>query len=63
MSEFRVLIQVDNAAFDDGRNHEVARILREVADGLDQDVSGGNVRDINGNTVGDFGYRIDNPLP
>lgn len=63
MSEFRVLINIDNAAFEDGRDAELARILREVADKLDDGVSAGNVRDYNGNTVGDFGVRIDGTMP
>jgi hypothetical protein len=58
-----VLIKTDNAAFEDGRDAELARILREIADGLDEGVSAGNVRDINGNTVGDFGARIDGTMP
>lgn len=62
MGEFRVLVNTDNAAFeDDGASgaHELARILRTVADQLEDGVSKGRVRDVNGNTVGDFGHDID----
>lgn len=54
---FTLSINTDNAAFEDDRGAEVARILRMIADevegGVDRD-SGhdGNGRDINGNTVG-----------
>lgn len=63
MSEFRILFKIDNDAFVDGRDAEIARILRDVADRLDEGQSGGNVRDYNGNTVGDFGIRIDGVMP
>ena len=48
-------IETDNAAFE-GKNYELARILRELADKL---VQNGNIdsmklRDTNGNTCGKF---------
>lgn len=63
---FKVEIKTDNAAFhaddrdDDGHDSaacgaELARILRELARGIEDGIAeddGGNVRDVNGNTVG-----------
>lgn len=53
---FKVSIEMDNAAFEESSGVEVARILRSVADAIDeQDVLPGfemNLRDINGNKVG-----------
>lgn len=63
MSEFRLTIKTDNAVFDDDSNAELARILREVARKLDDGVGCGNLRDGNGNVVGDFGSRIDGVMP
>lgn len=64
---FRVTIDCDNAAFDnDGcfNGHELARILRELADGLDNanvqpDDIGDDplpLRDVNGNVVGQAAF-------
>ena len=51
---FKLSFKTDNAAFEDGAS-EISRILREVASDIE---SGsrfeGNVRDVNGNTVGSF---------
>lgn len=47
---FTLTFKTQNAAFDSGV--EVARILRTIAEKVDQDYSEGTVRDINGNTVG-----------
>ncbi|MEB0029166.1 hypothetical protein QN372_00235 [Undibacterium sp. RTI2.1] len=45
----------DNAAFDDGEQYEVARILRALADKLENEgMRNMPLRDINGNTVGDI---------
>ena len=54
---FHINIACDNAAFDDGEcNHELARILRDVADQIEEGIIGKarDIRDINGNTVGQF---------
>jgi hypothetical protein len=70
MARFMLDMSCDNAAFasdDDGddardaaneiaRNAEVARILRAVADKLDQDMINGPCTDANGNNVGDWGF-------
>jgi hypothetical protein len=52
---FTLKIETDNAAFEDG-SFEVARILREVAKRLDRGETDGRVQDVNGHTVGDFGF-------
>ena len=45
----------DNAAFDDSPFPELARILHGLADRLEHAPdSGGQLYDINGNTVGEF---------
>jgi hypothetical protein len=54
-SGFKLAFDVDNDAFEDGnRATEAARILRDIADRLDNVAycGGGAIRDINGNTVG-----------
>ena len=65
MSKFRFLIaNLENAAFSDGeRDAEVARLLRLTADKLDNGQQCGNLKDYNGNMVGDFGFYIEGTLP
>lgn len=55
---FTLTIDTDNAAFENGGNEEIARILRKLADRVlygtqDQDEFG-VVLDINGNRVGNW---------
>jgi hypothetical protein len=50
---FTLKIKTDNAAFDDTAQ-EIARILRDTADRLERGGEFGTLRDINGNTVGEF---------
>lgn len=55
---FKLEIETDNAAFEDGGNEELARILRKLADRItfgtyDEDDNGA-LLDINGNKVGDW---------
>ena len=57
MTTFNLTIEANNAAFEDaGAGNEVARILRELADRLEDSplVDGDEylLRDYNGNTVG-----------
>ena len=59
--KFRIGFTTDNAAFFDEvtekRTHdEVVRLLRQVADRLESGELSGDVRDINGNKVGTYGY-------
>lgn len=48
---FRVEIETDNAAFGDEKG-ELARILRRLADRLDDGADRGRCFDLNGNVVG-----------
>lgn len=50
--KFTLEIECDNAAFDGGRKHEVARILKELAKRIGEVKPDTRLRDINGNTVG-----------
>lgn len=61
MAKFTVTINTGNDAFGDDPGHEIARILREIADRADQSLTAGRyftnlVRDANGNTVGKFTF-------
>jgi hypothetical protein len=63
MMTTHVKIEIDsaNAAFSDGP-HEVARILRDLADKFERDGHDNHsrrpVRDVNGNTVGHAFYGV-----
>ena len=51
--KFTVEIECDNAAFADEPYEELARILRELADDIEESCSASHpLRDINGNRVG-----------
>lgn len=57
MAKFTVVIDLDNAAFDDTPESEVARILRKLTKDIENDgpFADGDVyvlRDVNGNRVG-----------
>lgn len=53
--DFKLTINMDNAAFEGGGAKELGRILAEVAQRVRRDEElDGKVRDINGNTVGKF---------
>jgi hypothetical protein len=54
MAKFTLNIKTDNAAFEDQPAIEIARILREAADRVEQSpiLVMGILRDINGNEVG-----------
>lgn len=59
MAKFKLEIATDNAAFEgEDRNYEIARILRGIADGLEQGKESGIARDINGNRVGEYGNTL-----
>jgi hypothetical protein len=62
--KFTLEINCDNAAFEgSGRNFEVVRILHKLGKDFarsDSDaMESGNLRDVNGNTVGRFGFTED----
>lgn len=55
---FTMTLKTDNAAFEgEALKHEVARILREVANLVEGGAGVGICRDINGNRVGNFNYN------
>ena len=58
---FKLTIDTDNAAFEEGREEEVARILRHVADqlllGEPMAPNYETLRDINGNDVGRAAFK------
>jgi len=51
---FRLEFETGNAAFGDQPAIEVARLLRQTADGVAGGFKSGPVADINGNTVGSW---------
>lgn len=52
---FKIEIDTGNAAFEDeGKGYEIARILRDIADKVENGAESGIARDINGNKVGTF---------
>ena len=57
---FRLTIKTENAAFEDpGPASELVRILHVAASHLAAGTMSGKLRDINGNTVGEFAYEED----
>jgi Zn-dependent M32 family carboxypeptidase len=61
-ARLRLTIETENAAFEGrGRDHELARILRRLADEIEREgaarLDGEKLRDVNGNTVGRVTYR------
>lgn len=64
---FSLWIKTDNAAFcdDDGkataeaRGRETARILRQLAAGVEQGGTAGAAYDLNGNRIGEWGFDED----
>lgn len=54
---FNLQFECEYAAFDgEDCSHETARILRKAADQVEQGAEFGNIKDVNGNTVGDFSF-------
>ena len=52
---FRLTFETDNAAFEaDLKSEEIARILRAIADKVEDNRDGGKVMDSNGNAVGSW---------
>lgn len=56
MATFQLRINMDNAAFFPTYGPELARVLRDLAERLEDAAgnSSGTVRDLNGNTAGAF---------
>lgn len=60
MSRYTVSMDTNNAAFDEDKSIEVARILRELADKIENNgFYSYLLRDYNGNPVGKTGYFED----
>jgi len=53
---FTLRFDTDNAVFEESFASECARILREVADKLEEGDDNGAIRDINGNSIGKWSY-------
>ncbi len=56
--ELEIIFSLDNAAFEDYPMDEAARILRDIAQKLEGGQNAGNIRDINGNTIGQYGVDV-----
>lgn len=56
---FTVEIDSDDEALTTYPTHELSRILREIADRIEDGRTDGPVRDINGATVGTFALTTD----
>jgi len=54
MAQFKLVINCDNADFDDDKLAAIARILRSVAKDLDHSYDCLPIRDSNGNRIGQF---------
>ena len=56
MERFKLWITMENAAFEAAPQAEVCRILRDVAERIESNgYWEGNIRDVNGNRVGQYG--------
>lgn len=62
-SRFALSFDVENAAFTECPELEVARILRDVAKNAENGREHGNIRDYNGNTIGQWGLWADTNEP
>lgn len=54
---FNLKFKTDNAAFGEDKEHETVRILREITFKIENGQTEGNIRDINGNMIGNFKLR------
>lgn len=55
---FTIEIDTSNSAFEDVEQDEIARILREIANKLENDSTDGPIYDINGARVGKYGFDL-----
>jgi hypothetical protein len=53
-TEFKLTVEMENAAFSDDENAELVRILRDAAQRIEDGAVSGYLRDVNGNKVGEF---------
>lgn len=56
MEKVIISIETVNAAFDENEGNELARILKEIAEKLENGSQPESIRDINGNKVGKIEY-------
>jgi len=57
---FKMKLETDNAAFDDGeRMHEVARILRQIAERIESGTVEAGIFDSNGSRAGRWRLELD----
>lgn len=56
MEKVIISIETVNAAFDENEGNELARILKEIAEKLENGSQPELIRDINGNKVGKIEY-------
>lgn len=62
MTQFTVKMNTDSSAFDECRDQEIARILRNIADNIENNGCSGfyqTIYDINGNDVGRYALKND----
>ena len=52
--KFKLKFNTDNAAFDNAREYEIARILRGIAQRIENGIEDGFIIDSNGNKIGTF---------
>lgn len=52
--KMKVTFKTENAAFEDNKEAEIARILCKVARQVESGSTSGKVLDINGNTIGEY---------
>jgi hypothetical protein len=50
----KITVEMDNAAFEDSPAGELARILRDLSDKIEEGEDSVRLRDLNGNVVGQF---------
>lgn len=56
---FRITFKIDNAEFaENGRDETIANVLERVAAQIRESAWTGVVRDVNGNTIGDYGVKL-----
>ena len=57
-AKFVVVFRTANDAFFPTPYAEISRILREIADNIDQsEILSGNIRDLNGNKIGTYSVK------
>lgn len=61
MTAFTLNFHADGAAFEEGGNYELQRMLQQVATKVGDDRTFGHVVDTNGAVVGSFDFTLDMP--